>query len=134
MKMLTAYDWAKRAIPYPERLIDYTLGNTSGEDGCGVLDKLFVLHKASATVPGYRTADLQKFALNVLNDINDYHQKDGGFSFYQTRAQRWYYGALVSLGERQSDMHGTVMFTLACAIALEMLGIREELGWQISLA
>ena len=32
---------------------------------------------------------------------------------------------------RCSDMHGTVMFTWACAIALELL-IRERLGWRIS--
>lgn len=132
MKMLTAYDWGKRAIPYPEPLIDYTLDNTSGEDGCGVLDKLFVLHRASENTPGYRTKDLEKFALDALNDILAYHQKDGGFSFYPTRAQRSYYGALISLGGRQSDMHGTVMFTWACAVALDMLGIREDLGWRTS--
>lgn len=132
MKMLTAYDWAKRSMPYPERLMDYTFDNTSGQDGCGVLDKLFVLQKASAEVPGYRTADLERFALDALNDIGTYHQKDGGFSFYRTHAQRWYYGALVSLGGRQGDMHGTVMFTWACAVALDLLGIRKELGWQFS--
>ena len=134
MKMLTAYEWAQRPIPLAESLIDYTLSKTSGEDGCGVVDKLFVLHRASAAVPGYRTRELEHFALEVLNDIRKYHQKDGGFSFYRDHAQRWYYGALVSLGEKQSDMHGTVLFTSACAIALDMLGIREELGWHLSLA
>ena len=132
MKMLTAYDWGNRPIPYPERLIDYTLDNTSGEDGCGVLDKLFVLHRASATAPGYRTRDLERFALDALNDILAYRQKDGAFSFYPTRAQRSYYGALISLGGRQSDMHGTVMFTWAYAVALDLLGIREDLGWHMS--
>ncbi len=132
MKMLTAYDWANRPIPYPDRLIDYTLKNTSGEDGCGVLDKLFVLHKATTNAPGYRTEDLERFAIEALQEISAYHREDGGFSFYRSRAQRWYYGALVSFGEKQSDMHGTVMFTWACAVALSLLGIQDELGWHTS--
>ena len=132
MKVLTAYDWAKRPIPYPERLIDYVLDNTSGDDGCGVLDKIFVLHGASRMVPGYRTSDLEKICLDALNEISEYHQKDGGFSFYPNRAQWTYYDAPVSLGEKQSDMHGAVMFTWACAIALDLLNVREEIGWHIS--
>ena len=132
MKMLTAYAWAGRPIPYPERLIDYALTNTSGMDGCGVLDRLFVLQRASAEVPGYRTVDLERLALDALEEIQGYRQGDGGFSFYPNRAQRLYYGAFVSLGERQSDMHGAVMFTWACSVALELLGIREEIGWQTS--
>ena len=132
MKMLTAYDWAGRFIPYPESLIDYVLSNTSVENGCGVLDRLFVLHKASVEVLGYRSDDLQNFALNALSEISRYYQNDGGFSFNLTHAQRSYYGAFVSLGGRQGDMHGTVMFTWACATALDLLGIRKELGWRIS--
>ena len=132
MKMLTAYDWAERPIPHPDRLLDYTLTEVSDEDGCGVLDKLFVVHQARKWLPGYRTADLEKVALEGLKEIAAYRQEDGGFSFRQNRAQHSYYGALVSLRERQSDMHGAVMFTWACAIALDLLGMREELGWRLS--
>lgn len=50
------------------------------------------------------------------NGSPSYHRMlDAAFSFYPTRAQRSYYGALISFGGRQSDMHGTVMFTWACA-------------------
>ena len=41
MKMLSVHEWANRPIPYPDRLIDYTLNEESSEDGCGVLDRLF---------------------------------------------------------------------------------------------
>ena len=132
MKMLAAHDWAKRPIPYPDSLIDYTLSERSSEDGCGVLDKLFVLKSASEAAPGYRVSDLEKSALEALEEIGNYRQWDGGFSFSPNRAQRRYYGALVSLGERQSDMHGAQMFTWACALALDLLGMREELGWRLS--
>ena len=132
MKMLAAYNWAKRPIPYPDSLIDYTLNERSSEDGCGVLDKLFVLKSASEAAPGYRVNDLEDCALEALEEIGNYRQWDGGFSFSPNRAQRRYYGALVSLGGRQSDMHGAQMFTWACAVALDLLGMREELGWQLS--
>ena len=134
MKMLTAYDWADRPIPFPERLIEYALNEVSGEDGCGVLDRLFVVHKSKLEVPGYRSSEIERFALEALVEIDGYRQKDGGFSFYRDRAQRSYYGALASLGGRQGDMHGTVMFTWAIAMALDLLGIRAKLGWHLSRA
>ena len=132
MKMLTAYDWAGGIVPDPERIIDYTLNEASDEDGCGVLDKLFVLHQAGLGAPGYRQSDLERIALEALDDICSYRQTDGAFSFSRERAQRAYYGAVISLGGRQSDMHGTVMFTWACAVALDLLGIRKEADWQLS--
>ena len=132
MKMLTAYDWANRPIPFPERLIDYALNEVSGKDGCGVLDRLFVVHKCRMEMLGYRSAEIERFALEALVEIDGYRQKDGGFSFYRDRAQRSYYGALTSLGGRQGDMHGTVMFTWAIAMVLDLLGIRAKLGWHLS--
>ena len=66
MKMLAAHDWAKRPIPYPDSLIDYTLSERSSEDGCGVLDKLFVLKSASEAAPGYRVSDLEKKCVRSL--------------------------------------------------------------------
>ena len=132
MKMLTAYNWAARPVPYPDRLLDYTLNEVSGEDGCGILDRLFVIQQASKWVSGYRTSEVEKLALEALGEISRYRQDDGGFSFRLNRAQHLYYGALVSLREKQSDMHGAVMFTWACAVALELLGVREEVGWQLS--
>ena len=132
MKMLTAYNWANRPPPYPDRLLDYTLNEVSGEDGCGILDRLFVIQQASKWVPGHRTCEVEGLALEALGEISRYRQWDGGFSFRPDRAQHSYYGALVSLRERQSDMHGAVMFTWACAVALDLLGVREEVRWQLS--
>ena len=132
MKMLTAYNWAARPVPYPDRLLDYTLNEVSGEDGCGILDRLFVIQQAGKWAPDYRARDVEGIALEALGEISRYRQDDGGFSFRPNRAQHSYYGALVSLREKQSDMHGAVMFTWACAVALDLLGIREKVGWQLS--
>lgn len=133
MKMLTAYRWANRPTPCPEKLIDFALGYASGADGCGVLDRLFVLRNASLDTPDHRIDDVKQAAFSALGEIANHRQRDGGFSFFPVRAQRAYYGALVSLGERQSDMHGTVLLTWAWAIALDLLGLREDLGWRISV-
>ena len=132
MKMLAAYNWADRPPPYPDRLLDYTLNEVSDEDGCGILDRLFVIQQAGRWAPGYRARDVERIALEALDEIGSYRQDDGGFSFRPDSAQHRYYGALVSLRERQSDMHGAVMFTWACAVALDLLGAREEAGWQLS--
>ena len=133
MKMLTAYGLAGRQIQYPERLLDYTLDTASSENGCGILDRLFVIQQANKHVPDYRRTDVEKIALEALNEIGKYHQDDGGFSFSQARAQRSYYGALVSLGGKQGDLHGTLMFTWACAVVLDLLGLRNEAGWQLGI-
>ncbi len=132
MKMLTAYDWAELPSPRPTLLLDYVLDERSARDGCGVLDRLFVANQARKDAPGYRETDLRDFALDAIEEIEQHRQADGGFSYSPRRAQRTYYGACVSLGGRQGDMHGTVLFTLAFAIALDILGIRKELGWLLS--
>ncbi|MCY4015509.1 MAG: hypothetical protein OXG82_22710 [Gammaproteobacteria bacterium] len=133
MKMLTACRWANRPTPHPENLVDFALDHASGADGCGVLDRLFVLRNASLDAPDHRIDDIRQFAFTALGEIASHRQHDGAFSFSPARAQRAYYGALVSLGERQSDLHGTVMLTWAWAIALDILGLRERLGWRISV-
>ena len=97
------------------------------------MDRLFVLRNASLDAPDHRVDDMRQFALTALDEIASHRQSDGAFSFFPGRAQRAYYGALVSLGERQSDMHGTVMLTWAWAIALDILGLRERVGWRISV-
>lgn len=132
MKMSTAYAWARRPLPDPERLIEYALGQTSDNDGCGLLDRLFVLHACANQVPAYRAGDIRNQAVDAMREIWGHRQPDGGFSFYRDHAQRTYYGALVSRGGAQGDMHGAVMLSWATAIALDLLGIRDELGWQLS--
>lgn len=46
--------------------------------------------------------------VGMLSEISKFRQKDGAFSFYQDHAQKRYYDAWVSLGGKQSDMHGTI--------------------------
>lgn len=132
MKVLTAYKWTGRPLEQAEKLIDLALSQPFQGDGCGFLNQLFVLRESSVNCPGYRESEIRDLAMQALNAVRKFRQADGAFSFYQHSAQRGYYGAWVSLGGQQSDMHGTVMMTWACALCFELLGIANELGWRSS--
>ena len=103
------------------------------DDGCGLLDRLFVIHAAGAAASGYKRDEIERLALESIEHIARFRKPDGGFSFEVSRAQRRYYGAFVSLGGSQSDMHGAVMLTWATARSIDLLGVRQEAGWRISI-
>ena len=44
-----------------------------------------------------------------------------GFSFHKNKSQTFYYTATVSEGYNTADLHGTLMFTWACAMIIKIL-------------
>lgn len=132
MKVLTAYRWTGRRVLHAKELLDLALDATFNEDGCSFLNRLFVVQQAVPFAPGYRVEHVRSFALECFHRALRFRQADGGFSFYTHGAQRRYFDAYVSLGGRQSDMHGVVMLTWAIAISLELLGLGEDSGWRAS--
>ena len=122
MKILSGWQWLDRPYPDTRHIIDFALRQPCQEDGCGFLNRLFVVWQASkGAPPGYRRADIRQLAWRVLEAALRFRQADGAFSFYQDHAQTRYSGAHVSRGARVSDLHGTTMLTWAIAIALELL-------------
>ncbi|HEX8616721.1 MAG TPA: hypothetical protein VF911_03950 [Thermoanaerobaculia bacterium] len=130
MKVLTAYRWTGRPLEYADRLLDTALDATFAEDGCSFLNRLFVVQQAVRHCGDYRRDDVRALAARSFERVRAFHRDDGGFSFYTTRAQRRYFGAYVSLGGVQSDMHGATMLTWAIAISLELLGLSQRAGWR----
>ena len=50
------------------------------------------------------------------------HKKESGFSFNHLQSQQKdYYTARVSKGLKVADLHGTTMFSWACAIVIDLL-------------
>lgn len=123
MKIFSGLQWLNRPYPDTRPLLDFALQQPFQKDGCGFLNRLFVIWQAIKDVPdGYRQEDIRRLAWEVLETVKLFHQDDGAFSFFQDHSQTYYYGASVSHGYKVSDLHGTVMLVWAMAIALEFLG------------
>lgn len=136
MKVFGGLQWLER--PYPEcvRLLDFALRQPLGSDGCGILNHLYVLsHALKGAPPGSRQEEVAGLAAKAFERIMEFHLPDGGFSFSLNRSQVSYYGARVSRGLCESDLHGTVMMTwgLAFVAALAHLPIAETGPWRVQL-
>lgn len=123
MKVLSGLQWLDREYPNTENLIDFALAQPIQNDGCGILNRLFVLQQARKKAPhGYRQKEIRKTAFHALDTVQEFQNSNGGFSFYKHKSQTSYYGAKISKGFAVSDLHGTAMMTWAIAIALDLLG------------
>jgi hypothetical protein len=132
MKVLTAHMWTGRPLKYARELLDFALNSQFDENGCSFLNRLLVVHETSKHVdPGYRNSEIEELAFKYLDQTRKFMRSDGAFSYNIKRAQLRYDNAWVSLGGEQSDMHGTMMLTWASALCLDLLGLREQLGWHI---
>lgn len=130
MKILTAYAWTDKTPRHAKSLMDFALSQPFEEDGCGFLNRLYVVHQVHKYLPDYRKPEVIQLAEEALQEIMNHRHAGSGFSFYKRKAQTRYYGSLVSFGGQQADMHGTMMLTWACAICFELLGVSKSLGWQ----
>jgi len=134
MKVLTAWQWLDVPLPDCRRLVDLAIAQPPLSDGCGFLNRLFVVYAALCGCPsGYRQDDVRQLARESFLRISCFRKTDGGFSFYETHAQTAYYGARVSIGFPISDMHGAAMMAWAIAICAELSGstIPQLRGWRV---
>lgn len=123
MKIFSGLQWFYRPYPDTRALLDFALKQPFESDGCGFLNRLFVVYQAQKGVePGYRQVELRKLVQDALKRVLEFRQADGGFSFYKNKSQTRYYFVPVSKGLPVSDLHGTAMFVWAIALCLELLG------------
>ncbi|MDH3974327.1 MAG: hypothetical protein OEV42_08610 [Deltaproteobacteria bacterium] len=129
MKVYSGLQWL--SFPYPEAsvLMDFALKQPFIKDGCGFLNRLFVVYNANKAVPeGYRKESVHKLAHQALEIAANFRSEGGAFSFFEGKSQINYYGAVVSRGDNVSDLHGTAMFVWAIALALKILGKEAPKG------
>lgn len=108
--------------------IDFALDEMIACDACENFNTLYVLYYCNKHLD-YRREDIKKFALNeVLNWMNYYYEDLGAYSFYQRKASTVYYGAKMSKGLDEPDLHGSAMFAWGILLVAEILGLKEELG------
>lgn len=123
MKVFSGLQWLDKPYPDTHALLDFALKQPFESDGCGFLNRLFVLYQAKKGVEdGYRIKKIRKLAQDALERVMVFHRPDGGFSFYKNKAQTGYYYASMSKGLPVSDLHGAAMFVWAIALCLELLG------------
>jgi hypothetical protein len=129
MQVLSGLQWLEQEYPISKNLVDFALAQPFENDGCGMLNRLFVLQQASKGIANkYRQKDIQQIAYSALDAICKFQNPDGGFSFYKHKSQHSYYGAKVSKGFAVSDLHGTAMMTWAIGVAIDLLGEEAPKG------
>jgi hypothetical protein len=124
MKVVTGLRaWGGAELPRPERLVDLALDARGGEDACSWLNAVYLLRHAAAAAPGHRRDEARAFAAQALSRLEAHrHARPGGFSFYPGRANTHYYGARVSRGLPEPDLHGTMLLTWGLSLLQPLLG------------
>ncbi|MBI4710473.1 MAG: hypothetical protein HY806_09505 [Nitrospirae bacterium] len=129
MKALTALDWLECKIPYPEKLIDTCLLSLPEQEGCHIVDYVYVLYRCCQATD-YRRQEILKYLENILNIIKRHYQPDGAFSYHETHNQTAYYGVKIARPMRQSDLQATFLLCFAIAMLASVLEI-EDLKWNV---
>ncbi|RXK00108.1 hypothetical protein CRU98_02850 [Arcobacter sp. CECT 8986] len=133
MKILTGLISVDKVhIPAPEALIDTCLKATNDLDACDNFNIILVLNYASKQLQkNYRQKEIEKFALNRLQKYKAHYKKEqGGFSFFLNGANTRYYGAKITKGHNEADIHGTVLFMWGISIIIQILGLEDEFDFR----
>lgn len=117
---------------YPEKLIDLCLSTASPEQACDALDVVYVIRYANELTEGkYRYGDIENFCYRWLQICKEHHFPEyGGFSFYKHRANQYYYGAKITKGLNEPDIHGTVLLLWGIALVSQILNINKKIGFK----
>ena len=113
-------------------LIDLCLGAQNDAHACDNFNIVYVLAYTHQHLPEYRVADIQAFAQRRLQMYRDQHYYPalGGFSFLPRHANKYYYGAKISRGLPEPDIHGTALFLWGICMMAQILNINDELGFR----
>jgi hypothetical protein len=128
MKVLMALDWLGMPIEYPEKLVATVLAAPPKADGCHLVDAIYVLHRALA---GHGAdAKVKAYCEEVFEALQTHLHLNGGFSFYQRKAQTNYYGVPISRGLDEPDIQGTCLLTWAAAMIWQLVD-PENARWVV---
>ena len=110
------------------QIVDLCLDKIKPNDACENFNTIFVLGKCKKLA--YRIDQITDFVLQkALSWRENYYWPElGGFSFYKGRSQNSYYGANISKGLPEPDMHGTAMFVWGIYVISETLSLNEKLN------
>lgn len=131
MKIYSGLQWLDGVEFSNKALIDFALTIPIQLDGCGFTNSLFAIRLARRGIEDYRQDDIIERSIQCLNHSMKHKHDGSGYSFLLDEAQRFYYTQYTSSGGNQADMHGTGMFALGVAIALELMGDHAPAGAEL---
>jgi len=137
MKVITGLKVLGRVeFRWPEKLIDLCLSAKNDRYACDNFNIVYVLHYACKLGQNnHRFPEIKDLAYDRLGIYKQFYWPEiGGFSFLPERANQIYYGAKITKGFREPDIHGTVMFAWGISIIAQILGFERELGFQEIIA
>ena len=130
MKIITGLKVAEKVnFKCPEKLIDLCLLTKNDRHACDNFNIVYVLKYANElTRFSYKYKEIKEFALQRLAIYKQYYYSEiGGFSFLPKKANIYYYGAKITKGLNEPDIHGTVMFLWGISIISQILGFNEKI-------
>ncbi len=133
MKILTGLRAVnKMRFSYAEKLIDLALKTKNNKHACDNFNVIYVLKYANeATEYQYRNKEIKDFATKLLSSYRKFYWPEhGGFSFFEKRSNDHYYGATITKGLAEPDIHGTTLFLWGLSLLAQILEIKDQLGFQ----
>lgn len=133
MKIITGLRVADKInFRHSNKLIDLCLSVKNDKHACDNFNIIYVLRYANKMAYGnYRLEEIKKFAQDRLEIYKNYYFPEfNGFSFLPKKANVYYYGAKITKGLDEPDIHGTCMFLWGISIIAQILGINKELEFR----
>tara|TARA_B100001250_G_scaffold253536_1_gene218036 strand:+ start:1080 stop:2201 length:1122 start_codon:yes stop_codon:yes gene_type:complete len=126
MKVITGLDWLDLPIHYPEKIIDFCLSSKPNQEGCDIVDIIYVLYKC-VNHTNYKRKIIQQY-LEDLKPLIKQHFKEaeGGFSYFTENCQQYYYGIQFSNKNNQADIHGTTLLLWALSMIEEISDLNKR--------
>ena len=123
MKVLTGFEAVEVSdIHRAEKLIDLCLTAASDRHACDKFNVVYVLSCVQEVSGDYRKGEIDAFYGKKFSEyLEFYYPEIGGFSFGKHKANERYYGARISEGKNEPDIHGTVMFLWGLSLIEEKL-------------
>ena len=122
MKVITGLEWLSIPIHKPKELIDTCLNHIPNNEGCDLVDVVYVLYKCLSQTK-HREAEVQNYLESLIPLImSHYKDRDGGFAYFKNKSQEYYYGVKITNGFDEADIHGTTLLTWALAMIFSIIG------------
>tara|TARA_A100001015_G_scaffold135004_1_gene149821 strand:- start:2979 stop:4088 length:1110 start_codon:yes stop_codon:yes gene_type:complete len=121
MKILSGLDWIDVPVHKPKKLIDFCLKTTPNNEGCDLVDIVYVLYRC-LKFTDHRRKEIIDYLENLTNIISlHYFKKIGGFSYFINKSQTEYYGVKISKGLPTPDLHGNLLLIWAISMIDEIM-------------
>jgi hypothetical protein len=129
---MAGYNNGKVEFNKVNALIDTALLASNEEHACDNFNLVYVLRYANELAKSnYKYNEIEDFMQKRLDIYKQfYFQEFGAFSFYKNKANSNYYGAIISKGRNEPDIHGTVMFIWGLSVIASFWNINNLIGLQ----